>query len=58
MATLLVTFIALAYAELSTAFPRAGGEVVYTYVALGKGWSFAVGWALIGAYLSSLFFWD
>ncbi|MGB9780222.1 APC family permease [Caldanaerobacter sp.] len=56
LATLLATFIALAYAELSTAFPRAGGEVVYTYVALGKGWSFAAGWALIGAYLSSLAF--
>lgn len=56
IATAIATLIALSYAELSTIFPRAGGEVVYTYVAFGRGTSFIAGWALIGAYLSSLAF--
>ena len=55
-ATFLASLIALAYAELSTIFPRAGGEVVYTYVAFGKTTSFIAGWSLVGAYLASLAF--
>lgn len=54
--TIMASLIALAYAELSTLFPRAGGEVVYTYVAYGRGISFLSGWALVGAYLASLAF--
>ena len=56
VAVVIAVFIALSYAELSTTFPRAGGEVVYTYVAFGKKTSFVAGWALVGAYLSSLAF--
>ena len=56
VAVVIAVFIALSYAELSTTFPRAGGEVVYTYVAFGKTTSFIAGWALVGAYLSSLAF--
>lgn len=56
IATVIAVFISLAYAELSSAFPRAGGEVVYTYVAFGKQISFTAGWALIGSYLSCLAF--
>ncbi|HBT48612.1 MAG: Amino acid transporter [Caldanaerobacter subterraneus] len=56
VATVIASLIALAYAELSTVFPRAGGEVVYTYVAFGKTTSFIAGWALVGAYLASLAF--
>ncbi len=56
VATVIASFIALAYAELSTVFPRAGGEVVYTYVAFGRTISFIAGWALVGAYLASLAF--
>lgn len=56
IAAVIAIFIALSYAELATIFPRAGGEVVYTYVAYGKKISFVAGWALIGAYLSSLAF--
>lgn len=56
VATVIAIFIALTYAELATIFPRAGGEVVYTYVAYGGKTSFVAGWALIGAYLSSLAF--
>lgn len=56
IATTIAVFIALSYAELATIFPRAGGEIVYTYVAYGSKTSFTAGWALIGAYLSSLAF--
>lgn len=56
IATAIAVCISLAYAELATAFPRAGGEVVFTYVAFGKRLSFTAGWALIGAYLSCLAF--
>lgn len=53
---LLAGCVAIAYAELATDFPRAGGEVVYSYTAGGKGLGFTTGWALIGAYVSSLAF--
>lgn len=56
LATIIAVFIALSYAELATIFPRAGGEVVYTYVAFDRKTSFIAGWALIGAYMSSLAF--
>lgn len=56
IATIIASLIGLAYAELSTLFPRAGGEVVYTYVAFNKITSFISGWSLIGAYLASLAF--
>jgi len=52
----LATFIALAYGELASKFPRAGGEVVYGYLGFGRGVAFAGGWLLIGAYLSCLAF--
>lgn len=53
---LLAACVALAYSQLTTQFPRAGGEVVYSYVGLGRRWSFMTGWLLIGAYLSSTAF--
>lgn len=53
---LLAACVSLAYAELTTALPRAGGEVVYSYTALGRGASFFTGWVLLGAYVSSLAF--
>jgi amino acid transporter len=45
-----IAFIGLAYAELVAAMPRAGGEHVYTHMALGPGWSFVCTWALLMAY--------
>ncbi|WP_392467539.1 APC family permease [Arsenicicoccus cauae] len=54
--TLLAACVALAYAELTTLFPRAGGEVVYSFTILGRPASFLTGWMLIGAYVSSLAF--
>jgi amino acid transporter len=56
IATIFVSFIALAYAELAPTFPRAGGEVVYSYLAFGRKIAFLAGWMLIGAYLASLAF--
>jgi len=53
---LLAAFVALAYSDLATLFPRAGGEVVYSYTGLGRAAGFSTGWFLIGAYLSSTAF--
>jgi amino acid transporter len=47
-----ITFIGLTYAELVAAMPRAGGEHVYTHVALGPGWSFLCTWALLMSYVA------
>ncbi len=49
---LVIGFIALTYAELASAMPRAGGEHVYTHAALGPGWSFVCTWALLMAYVT------
>jgi basic amino acid/polyamine antiporter, APA family len=56
IATLLASFIAMSYAELASKFPRAGGEIVYGYVAFNRTTPFVGGWLLIGAYVSSLAF--
>lgn len=48
--------VALAYGELASTIPRAGGEVVWGYAALGRRAGFATGWFHIGAYISSLAF--
>ena len=48
--------VALAYGELTSAVPRAGGEVVWATTALGRRAGFATGWFHIGAYVSSLAF--
>ena len=47
-----IGFIALTYAELVAAMPKAGGEHVYTHVALGRHWSFCCTWALLVAYVT------
>ena len=49
---LVIGFIALTYAELASAMPRAGGEHVYTHAGLGPGWSFVCTWALLMAYIT------
>src|SRR5699024_6986822 len=56
VAVVLAAFVALAYAELTTAFPRAGGEVVFSYIALGRRPSFFPGWILVGVYAAALAF--
>ncbi len=49
---LVIGFIALTYAELASAMPRAGGEHVYTHAGLGPAWSFVCTWALLMAYVT------
>lgn len=50
LGAVLACCVALAYAELASRFPRAGGEMVYAYVGGGRALAFLVGWLLIGAY--------
>jgi amino acid transporter len=47
----MVGFVGLAYAELASALPRAGGSLVFSYRGLGRGWAWACGWALVLAYV-------
>ncbi|GBG93762.1 amino acid permease [Ligilactobacillus salitolerans] len=55
-AAVLAVFVSLSFAELSTIYPKAGGEVVYGFEAFGKKGGLFAGWALLGAYLSALAF--
>jgi len=56
LGTILAACVALSYAQLTSLFPRAGGEVVFSYTVLGRPLGFLTGWLLIGAYVSSLAF--
>jgi len=51
VAAVMVIFVGLTYAELTPALPRAGGSLAFTYRALGPGWSWVCGWALVLAYV-------
>ncbi len=53
---LAVTLVGLTYAELAAAMPRAGGEHVYSYRALGRTASFWCTWAILLAYMSVIAF--
>lgn len=53
---IVILLIALTYAELATAMPRAGGEHIYTHRALGPFWSFVCTWALLMAYTTVVLF--
>ncbi len=48
----MVLFVGLIYAELTSALPRAGGELSFTYLGIGPRASFACGWILALAYIS------
>jgi APA family basic amino acid/polyamine antiporter len=56
LGAVLAVCVALAYGELASRFPRAGGELVFVFAAFGRGPAFVAGWLLIGAYVSSLAF--
>ena len=47
---ILCTFIGFTYAELSSALPYAGGDIVYTYEGLGPKWAY-----FSGAFLTVIF---
>lgn len=47
---IMIFFVGLAYAELTTAMPQNGGEHVFSYRALGKIGSFICTWSIIFGY--------
>lgn len=51
-----IALIALTYAELASAMPKAGGEHVYTHRALGPNWSFVCTWVLLFSYINVCLF--
>lgn len=48
----MVLFVGLTYAELTSALSRAGGELSFTFVGIGPGAAFLCGWTLVLAYVS------
>ncbi|HRX94282.1 MAG TPA: APC family permease, partial [Chitinophagaceae bacterium] len=48
---ILCSFIGLAYAELTSAMPRAGGDMVFTFEGLGQKWAFVTGICMIMAFV-------
>lgn len=53
---IMVLFVGLTYAELTSAMPECGGEQVFSYRALGHNASFICTWAIILGYLSVVAF--
>ncbi|MBO8157569.1 MAG: APC family permease [Bacillaceae bacterium] len=53
---ILVLFVGLTYAELTTAFPKTGGAYYFVEYALGKRLAFIVSWALLLGYISVVAF--
>ncbi len=52
----MVLFVGQAYAELTSAMPKCGGEQVFSYRALGRNASFICTWAIILGYISVIAF--
>ncbi|NYT66217.1 APC family permease [Alcaligenaceae bacterium] len=50
VATILASFVAMSYSWFASQFPRAGGEVVYVFVAGNRLLGYTVGWLLIGTF--------
>ena len=48
----MVWLVGLTYAELTSALSRAGGEIGFTFVALGSTGAFVCGWTLVLAYVA------
>jgi amino acid transporter len=53
---MLVIFVGLTYAELAAALPLAGGELVFSFKAMGRLPSFITTWAVILGYVSVVAF--
>lgn len=56
MGGLMIYFVGLTYAELTSAMPKCGGEHVFSQRALGKTVSFICTWSLILSYISVVLF--
>lgn len=56
IATFLASCVAIGISELAAMFPRAGGELVYSYVGFGRFAGFLVGWLLICTYIGIVAF--
>lgn len=53
---LMIYFVGLVYSELTTTFPKAGGEMVFSYKAFGPIGSFVCTWMLILSYVGVVCF--
>ena len=53
---LMIYFVGLVYAELTTAMPQCGGEHVFSYRAFGPAGSFVCTWAIILSYVGVVCF--
>ncbi|MFD2132361.1 APC family permease [Pseudogracilibacillus auburnensis] len=53
---ILVVLIGLTYAELASSLPLAGGELIYSFKAMGRVASYVTTWALILGYVSVVAF--
>ncbi len=53
---IMVLFVGLTYAELTSAMPECGGEHVFSHRALGENMSFICTWAIILGYISVVAF--
>lgn len=53
---IMVLFVGLTYAELTAAMPQCGGELVFSYRALGKNGSYICTWMLLLAYIGVVAF--
>jgi len=49
---IICTFVGLAYAELSSAMPRAGGDLAFTFEGLGDRWAYVAGITMAYALLT------
>lgn len=54
--SVMVLFVGLTYAELTAAMPQCGGELVFSYRALGKNGSYICAWMLLLAYIGVVAF--
>ncbi|MGO5051898.1 APC family permease [Lachnospiraceae bacterium LCP25S3_G4] len=53
---ILVLFVGLTYAELTSAMPQCGGEQIFSLRALGPNWSYLCTWAIILSYVGVVAF--
>lgn len=52
----MILFVGLAYAELTSSMPQCGGEQIFSLRALGPNWSYLCTWAIILSYVGVVAF--